>query len=84
MARDITGVTLTAPGSNVTGVATDTFLMTATITEGGHGGTNPWTIHPLMQQYLAESDPTDSLVANEGLKEFINNAFEWSAKRLLP
>jgi hypothetical protein len=45
MARDILSVSLTAPSSNVTGVATDTFTMTATITEGGHGATNPWTIH---------------------------------------
>lgn len=50
-------------------------------------GKSPWTLHPLMQMYLREADPTEALVAGEGVKTFINDAkdlYKSWVKRLIP
>jgi thymidylate synthase (FAD) len=47
----------------------------------------PWVLHPNIQQYLNEIDPTSSMVCSEELKEFINQArdlYQTWVKRLVP
>lgn len=48
---------------------------------------SPWTLHPLIQQYIREADPTESMIANEGIKAFIDDAkdlYKQWVKRLVP
>jgi len=48
---------------------------------------SPWTLHPLIQQYLEESEPTEALIAGEGLKAFIGDAkglYKMWVKKLMP
>jgi thymidylate synthase ThyX len=50
-------------------------------------GSGPWSIHPLIQLYLKEADPVESMISGEGLKTFISDArdlYKSWVKKLIP